>query len=298
MTTTTTDNRVSLPEPLIELLRRKIDDLRMLPGNAARALQIVKDPECSIRDFSAAVERDVKLAADMLRMANSVVYSPAAPVHTLPQAVVRLGFRQCQNLILTSSMASLVQRLTLQEEWVRDLLWRHSTLTALLSLRVNRALDLGFDGEEFFAGLIHDIGRILLALVLPDKFADIDPLQFDEDTFDTLAHEREIVGATHADVGAWFASHNQLPDEFIVVTQFHHQPASAAEYARLAALTAVADHMANYYQRVGETAGYEPESNPAIGLLESTGVHGATEQFSLTALSALEAAADDAEKMQ
>jgi putative nucleotidyltransferase with HDIG domain len=285
-----------IPPALRSRLLEKIHELQMQPQTAALALQAVKNPHCTTQEFVSLVEKDVKLAAEMLKMANSVAYSPGVPVTTLHQAVVRLGFRRCQGLILTASVAGVMQHLPLDAAWNRDMLRRHSWLTAVVALHVNRELHVGFDGEEFVAGLIHDIGRLLLAITFPERFREIDPLTFAEETADLLAHERRLTETTHAEVGAWFAAHYQLPAEFSAAARYHHDPESAGEHLRLVALTAAADHMANYFQYHGSAEGYDPARNTSIDVLEASGVPGAKAIFLEQAISLLDAAAEDAKE--
>lgn len=246
----------------------KVDQLQMLPALAMQALELAKDADCSVRQFTSLIERDLTLASDMLRMANSMVYSRGVPILSLQQAVVRLGFRQCKNLILASSASSLMTQLTVKEEWIRQKLWKHSFLTASIASFLNRAVNLGFQGEEFSAGLIHDIGRILLALLEPTSFSRADRMDFeegDEDCQQTmLQREHDLLGSDHCALGGWFVEYSGLPKSLAEVARLHHSPGSMMANRPLVALVAAADHMANYIHVNNSPAGYEPASNTAI----------------------------------
>ncbi len=243
----------------------------MMPAVAMQAMQLAKDPDCEIKQFASIIERDVKLTTDILRMANSILFSGGTPVHSLHQAVIRLGFRQCKNLILSSSVSSLMSRMKTGEAWVRELLWRHSFLTGLLGVHLNRVFRSGFGGEEFTAGLIHDFGRTLLAFCLPAEFAAADSLDFVEDET-ILAHESEVLGINHAELGAWFAQQNQLPMALQEVMMFHHQPHLANENRLLVTVISLADQIANQLQR--QSAGQELAIDELRGfdLLEDMGI--------------------------
>ena len=261
---------VALPVAVLERLRSRANNLKMLPAVATQALQIVEDPDCGINEFAAVVERDPSLAAGILRMANSVVFSSGKPVLNLHQAVVRLGFRQCKNLIVTASFSSMMKSMTLDEEWIRETLSQHSFTTALLCLNMNRTLNIGFQGEEFTGGLIHDIGRLLLATCYSDCFSELDKLEFDEE-IGVLAAEQALVETNHCEIGAWFVTKNALPEQLKSVVRFHHNPEQAdANSRRFVALVAVCDHMANHLQRYEESRGYDPASNPFLATLESS----------------------------
>ncbi|MEK6257820.1 MAG: HDOD domain-containing protein [Planctomycetota bacterium] len=256
----------SPPEELRSRLIAKRDKLQMVPAVAMKALSMAKDPRCSISEFASVIERDVKLASDILRVTNSVVYAARQPIMSLQQAVVRLGFAHCRNVILAASLGSVMRHMPLGEAWMQAVLWRHAVLTGIVSARLNRMLKLGFDGEEFTAGLIHDIGRSLIGVVAPNHLIAADPLDFEE-SGDFLEGERVILRTDHCELGAWFMIHSKLPEPLVDVVRFHHNPSQATENAKLVALTAVADDMTNHLQRFETADGYEPETNPALNHL-------------------------------
>ena len=268
----------------------------MLRAVAVQALKVVKRPDCSCAEFAEVVERDPKLATDMLKLANSPIYSPGRPISNLHQAVIRLGLRESKNLIMTSSIASLMKSIEFREEWIRDLLWRHSFFTAMLALHLNRTLDCGFHGEEFTAGLLHDFGRTLLAHIFPDEFLSIDPLEFDE-SCSPEQHEQTQLGMTHTTIGGWFAELNQLPEELVAAIRFHHIATETVPHARLVALTAAADHMSNHLQRYEESQGYPASENEAVEVLEQLGVHRAIARFAEAGFSIIDEAASDVERL-
>lgn len=284
---------VAIPSQLLDRMCGRLQKVQMLPAIAQQALELAKDPECTIREFARIVEQDIKLAAEMLRIANSPVYCGSRPIVSLSEATVRLGLAHCKNLILTSSFASLIEEFTTEEAWVRDVLWRHGMATAVIASNLNRTLGAGFQGEEFTAGLMHDIGRILLAVAIPHRFLEGDPVTFFEDE-QSLQREKFVFQTTHTDIGAWFAMGNRLPDCLVAAIRYHHQPARTILHRRLTALIAAADEMANYVQRNESAEGYEPASNSMILLLEQTGLRGATQCFLQRADEILENSCRDA----
>lgn len=263
---------IVLPEDIRKKLTNNLDQLNVLPALASRALEMSRDPECSMGEFSQLVERDVKMATDILRMANSVVFSGGHKIASLHNAVVRLGFRHCRNLILSSSVTSLMKRLTVEEGWVRDVLWRHSFLTGLIAVNINRQLNLEFFGEEFTAGLIHDFGRTLLAFCRPRDFATFDPLDFRE-SGSTPEAERALIQTSHTDVGAWFAVTSQLPEQLVEAIQFHHNPEQSVQHQRLVALITISDEIANYLQRSESPSDIVLDDLRGLVALEQSGVN-------------------------
>ncbi len=136
-----------------------------------------------------------------------------SPTAKLSQAVVRLGMFRCKNLIISMGMRSLFQkRMAVGTQEQCAVLWHHGYVTGFLSGQINRAFRLGFDGDEFSAGLLHDLGRILLADAGCAARADI--MDFREGP-DALERERQAIGVDHCALGGWFAEHSKLPDPLI-----------------------------------------------------------------------------------
>lgn len=239
---------------------------KMLPDIAVKALAMTRDPNCSIKDFSTLVESDTKLAMEILRITNSAFYASRTPILNLKQAVTRLGFAHCRNVILSASLGTAMRRFPLAEAWIQMVLWRHSVLTGGIAMALNRKFSLGFFGEEYTAGLVHDIGRSLLAVAAPMDFSAADPLDFVENS-ELLNRERDVVSTDHCELGAWFLEQSGIPDTLVSVVRSHHSPGLATEHRSLVALISTADHMANYLQRSGSADGYIPEENPAIEVL-------------------------------
>ena len=273
-----------------------VGEITMLQQTAVQALNLASDIETSIMTFADIIQRDVKLATDIMSMANSVIYSPGKTTASLPQAILRLGFEQCKNVILASSVHSAMCSLDLKDEWIRVSLSRHSVITGTIAVNLNRHLRCGFAGEEFAAGLVHDFGRMLLAAAYKDEFASFDALRFD-DELEAVSIENSRLGSNHCQVGAWFAAKEGLPDVLCEVIRYHHSPDLAERYPRITILTAIADHMANHYQRYGESLEYDPASNPHLGLLEKTGIRNAVEHFRKFAGDLLSHSIEEADEM-
>lgn len=255
--------------PALKHLRGSVGTLSklpMLPVTATRAMAMTKASDCSLKKLAAVIETDPVLAAGVLKLANSALYSFGHTVSGLELAIVRLGLRECSNLIFTVGMRSLFLKLRLAQRKPCETLWQHSFLTACLCRRLNEALQLGYRGEEFSAGLFHDLGRLLFALGVPEKFASVDPLDFRDDP-EVLIRERDEFGLDHGSFGAWFAQVNELPVMLSHASQFHHAPEQAPGHQALVALVAAADDMANHMQREKNVERYTPDATRGWSLL-------------------------------
>jgi HD-like signal output (HDOD) protein len=255
-----------------------LQNLPMLPDAGIKALALTKDPQTTFPQLAAVIERDPALATGILKLANSPLYRIGREVDSLEQAILRLGFRDCQNVILTVALRSLYRKLAPSKRRRCEALWRHSFITACTARQLNQQLDLGFKGEEFSCGLCHDIGRILIALGAPAFFDLADPLTFLEGP-GILAHEQNILGTDHCAFGAWFAYVNELPEALVTSIKFHHHPDEAHDHRGLIGVIAMADDMANFLQRENKADGYDYRQNLGWLFLSKTWEEELIQQF-------------------
>ncbi|MDY3557554.1 HDOD domain-containing protein [Gemmata sp. JC673] len=244
-------------------IRALVDTLPALPATAVRALELMEDPEVSLGALAELIQNDAALAAGLLRVANSALFAGGSAVLRVDQAVVRLGLWRCKGLVAAISIRRVLSGKPDGTADALRALWHHGYVTASLCSGLSRAGRLGFGGEEYAAGLLHDIGRVLIVLADPECVALARLLDFTDD-LDPRSREREAMGADHCALGAWFAQLSNLPGALIDTIKHHHAPAGAA---RLTVLVAAADQMANHLERDATAAGYDPTTNPALTLL-------------------------------
>ena len=266
------ENASWFPSPEIQQkILKCAEQFQMRPGAAIEALNLIQDPDCSIRELVVVAHRDVRLTTDILKIANSALFGARSNISSLDQAVMRLGLPRCKNITLACVVSSMLKKPTAQADQIADSIWKHSLMTATIATHLNLDLGIGLMGEEYAGGLIHDLGRLLLSLAMPEKAREADPMDFDESS-DVLGQERSILGTTHADVGAWFAQDMRFPASLVTCIRCHHRPEDSDEHLCLTALIGAADHVDNYYHRFNQIDDYQPDLNPSIALLEEHGV--------------------------
>jgi putative nucleotidyltransferase with HDIG domain len=241
-------------------------DLPLLPTTAQQALEATRERDASLGEFARLIESDVALAATILKLANSPLYSWGRTIDNLEQAVVRLGLRECESLVVAVGMRGLANRASAAVNSCCQTLWQHSFLVGCLCRKLNRELALGHRGEEFTAGLLHDLGRVVIALHVPDAFVAADPMTFAEDD-DLLFRERELLGSDHCTVGATYAERCRMPRNVISAIRHHHRPREATQAPELVELVAAADHLANHFHRGPAAGEYDVTSNLGFTLL-------------------------------
>ena len=255
------------PEPAAFRDLGKIESFPTLSDTAVRVIALAHHPDATIAAMAHAVRRDGVVAAAVLKAANSALCRGRSQVEDVLDAVVRLGIRGCTNVVTAFCMKGHYKHPTPDGQAACDGLLRHALFTANIAARANAALDLGFKGEEFTAGLLHDIGRVILCVRSPAGFANADPMTFDEDGR-VLAREREAVGFDHCEVGVRFARANKLPESVAEAILNHHFPAAEGEHRRLTALVALSDRLANHVQRTHALKGYSFDECPGFRVLQ------------------------------
>jgi putative nucleotidyltransferase with HDIG domain len=228
---------------IVELVQG-VDGLVTLPHVFVRINQLIENPDSTTDDIAKAVNLDPSFTARLLRVANSSFYGLPASIDTVSKAVSVIGTSQIRNLALSTAIASSFAGLpnTLVS---MDNFWRHSLYCALAAR--NLAMLSGkCDAEAVFtAGLLHDIGELIIFNRLPEqaKAALLQVL----DSVDELAiyqAEQAIIGFDHAQVGAELARQWKLPPMLQECIAFHHDIHAAMFYPRETALVHIANILA------------------------------------------------------
>jgi putative nucleotidyltransferase with HDIG domain len=222
---------------------KNIEDLPTLPSVALEVLSLVHDPDVSIQRISECIFTDPPLAAKVLRMANSVFYRRGdRKVETLHHAIIFLGLSEIINITTSVSIFTALSKGKSAEASMREKFWDHSVATGLIARYLDKKLGIKCYGREFVAGLLHDIGKIILDQYFHEEFLEAYNLSLEKDKpmFET---EMEVCGTNHMEVGYFVAQKWNLPDYVSDVILYHHQP-SQATYKDIAALISLADLMA------------------------------------------------------
>jgi HD-like signal output (HDOD) protein len=132
-------------------------EVPMLPEVASRAFELARDPEVSAREMAALIETDQSLAGHVMRIANSVAYTPLANLVSLQQAIARLGMNVISEIALTAALGSKLFHTPGYEAYV-EYNWQHALATSLWAREIARHANIE-PGICFLAGLLHSIGR-------------------------------------------------------------------------------------------------------------------------------------------
>ncbi len=239
--------QLSPREKLTPLDRREIAArLALCPslpslGSINKALQglLLAEQRYSAQ-ISEIIRRDPSLTSRLLRLVNSVYYGLSTPVNSIEEAVFYLGVRQIRQLTMVTPIIEDFQRLSRQCAFPWRDFWQHCIGTAILTREVVSIVQPPNDESDYVAGLVHDVGKIVMAWTFPDHFAEIHRAA-ETVQRDLLAIEQEILGLGHDELGALYLEHHNLPELMVKSARFHHRPEDADDQRLIIASVQIAD---------------------------------------------------------
>ena len=206
-----------------------MEDLPTLCAVAVQLLQLTHDESSRATAIARVIESDQSLTARLLRLVNSSAYNFNSEITTVSRAVVALGFNTIRSMALGMAVADLFPVSKENDAFDLREFWKHSLACAvcaeMLAERSGKRIE---KDEAFVAGLLHDIGKLILSTCLKDKYGAL-VKRAREDDRSILEVEQEELGATHSEVGKWLAERWGLPDVLTQVIWLHHQAPGSIE---------------------------------------------------------------------
>lgn len=206
---------------LVPQILRSLKNLPPFPMVAQRALLLVNKSEVSIQELVEVVKFDPGITANILRIANSAYFGLRREIHSLHQALLLLGTQELLKIIIASGATRLFANSSPGYFSERQGLWRHSVSCALMADLLGRELTLADRTTSFTAGLLHDIGKIVLSLFVDQKFPEIMAVVETQGVSFHLA-EKSVLGVDHAEIGGEMARIWDFPDRLRQVIIHHH----------------------------------------------------------------------------
>jgi len=232
-----------------------IDNLPTLPTIASQLLDLLGDNNSSMMSIARIISADPSLTSKVLRIANSAYYGMRKKIDTIKLSLVILGIEEVTNIILSISLFKTFQSDTSSSSLDLEKFWEHSLATAHISRLLCRILRIRMHGEEFTAGLIHDIGKIIFEQYFFDDYCEINDKIIKEKLINYKVEE-DILGVNHMDVGAWLAEKWKLPSNLVESIRFHHFPKLAEESPILSAVVSLADKFVKQNE-IGQSINFE-----------------------------------------
>jgi putative nucleotidyltransferase with HDIG domain len=217
----------------------RLGQLSLSPEVLGRILELSDDPAVGPPALADVARADPGFTFEILRAVNTAQRGLARRIHSLPEAITLLGVRNMRNLALTLLVRHRFLSVPSNPYLRRENFWRHSIGAAVASEALARELGLRYTAIAYTAGLLHDLGILLLGLEAPRDLEEICRLV--ADGADPLAADRLVLGASHADVGAEAAEVWKLPELIRDVVRYHHRPQEWLKGGLLVDAVCVAD---------------------------------------------------------
>ncbi len=218
----------------------KIDDLPVLPPLAIKILEQAKNPDFSIDELIDLIMMDQVLTAKMVKIVNSVYFGLGRKVESLREALVYLGIKEVKNVVLTTTLMNTFS--SGKNSKILKSFWQFSFATAVVSKLLAKSIKYKDFERAYLAGLLHDIGEIILIHNFSDDYVKV--LQtVEQENCNFEQAENKIFGISHTDFGPWLLEQWNFFGEIAHVVARHHRPETAIYERTLVAIV----HLAGVY---------------------------------------------------
>ena len=246
--TTVAEQRAN-PSPSDFLVIEKINNCPHVPclRSVNKALINLLNSEHSfMAQIAEVISRDPALSSRLLNLVNSIFYSltHTHPITSIEEAAFYVGLRQLQELVNSTPVIE-----ELMEEF-KDLdkvewkeFWRHSIGTAILTREVLSVAEVNWENDsDYIAGLVHNIGKIIIAFSFPKEFSKL-ATKSAGTTEEVCSLEQREITWDHARIGGYYLWRSHIAQEIVEAVQYHNNPNKAPQFPELAAAVQIADHI-------------------------------------------------------
>ncbi len=225
-------------------LDQYIDGVKDLPPSPSVMIELIKLLEKPDRDLDQLVDlmsNDLSLTAEVLRRCNSAFFGVDRPASDIFEATFRMGFYEVYRVATALFAAQAMGCAGVSDGLQIETVWEHSALAAVSAAVLAREIEES-EGLAFTAGLLHDIGKVVLACAEGKRYAQL--VDHSHVQAPLSPSERKLFGFDHCEIGGRLLARWGFPIKIITPVQYHHSPVEAMGFGRLAAMVQLADCMA------------------------------------------------------
>ncbi len=212
---------------------KEVESLPTLPPIVSKLNEMVADEDTTATKLGKIIEKDQVLTSKLLRMVNSSFFGFPQRISTVSNAIVLLGFNVIKTLIVTSSIFEVMQASDVG-------LFEHSLGCATAAGIIAKRLQIKNPEEVSTAGLIHDLGKIVLRSELPEEYEEIIKITNEKGLYiREVEHQR--LGIGHGEIGGMLARQWNLPERLVIPIEYHHKPGSSPDFKDITAIVHFSD---------------------------------------------------------
>lgn len=203
----------------------RLQDSRNLPSLPQILLQVIEineEDDFDIKKLVKVIAQDPSISAKALRLVNSAYFNLQGKFASLERAVLYLGPETIKNIAITASIHQVFNGVKRNNSFSIDRFWWNSFSCAIFSKRIAQQIKYSNIEEAYVAGLLHNLGKLLLWTNFPKEYETV--LSLLEDQTDECEAERQQIGITHCEAGSWLIKHWELNSFMADAVLYHHEP--------------------------------------------------------------------------
>lgn len=231
----------------------KIDNLPTLPTVYAEVDRLCQDPDVGSDQLSSVIENDPSITLKLLNLANSAFFGFSRKINSVRDAISLLGNQTVRNTILNIAIFEATKDLKDSAGLNKNEFWLHSVGVGSVARFLGQKLELTRE-DTFTAGIVHDMGKIILDALYTDFYADV-LKQVAAEGISILQAEEAVIGLNHCLIGKELAVSWNLPTELLEAVASHHRPGTASQDSEIASLVHVSDALS---RKLGVGSGGDP----------------------------------------
>ncbi|MCK5227882.1 MAG: HDOD domain-containing protein [Desulfobulbaceae bacterium] len=206
----------------IEKIIRKIEQIPTLPIVSRHIMTLLEDDEVPLKKIAEVIEKDMALAANLLKIANSPFYGTLSKISSIDHAIAILGISEVKAMLMASSIHHFFSTPE-THSLDRKRFWHHSIICSQIAKHLSLHFKTGGEDGLFLAALIHDMGKIIFDRYFHDEFITIiDTIREEHESFSMV--EKRVLGATHYQIAAKIMQQWNFPESVTMLVFYHHAP--------------------------------------------------------------------------
>ena len=213
----------------IQSIIQNVEQLPSLPDVVSKIINMVNDPDVSFKHVADEIAKDQAITANILKLCNSAYFSKGKEISSIDRAIVILGLKEVKDIVVIATTKSVLNKVIVGYDLARGELWKHGVAVAMLAKKIatecnQKAIaDIAFTG-----GIIHDVGKTVLALFVQSTFKEIlNTVTEKSITFQEA--EKVVMGFDHQQIGEQVAIKWKFPRVLQSIVRYHHEPMNAPD---------------------------------------------------------------------
>jgi len=213
----------------IQSIIQNVEQLPSLPDVVSKIINMVNDPDVSFKHVADEIAKDQAITANILKLCNSAYFSKGKEISSIDRAIVILGLKEVKDIVVIATTKAVLNKVIVGYDLARGELWKHGVAVAMLAKKIATECNQKIIADiAFTGGIIHDVGKTVLALFVQSTFKDIlNTVTEKSITFQEA--EKVVMGFDHQQIGEQVAIKWKFPRVLQSIVRYHHEPMNAPD---------------------------------------------------------------------